>query len=78
MVGRRDLLLGILVFLVGFGWYWLDSAGFSRMASAGPFVLMGIAGLAYLVVRGLLFKARQERKQMRQAREMSNELRRNL
>jgi hypothetical protein len=70
--------LVITVFLVGFGWYWADSAGFSRMSSTGPFVVMAVAGVAYLVVRGLLFRARQQRKRMRQAREMTNELRRNL
>ena len=70
--------LVITVFLVGFGWYWLASAGFSRMTGAGPFVLMGIAGVAYLVVRGLLFRARGQRKAMRQQRELSNELRKNL
>jgi hypothetical protein len=70
--------LVITIFLVGFGWYWPASAGFSRMPGAGPFVVMGLSAVAYLVVRGLLFRARQQRKQMRQAREMTNDLRRNL
>lgn len=70
--------LVITVFLAGFGWYWWASAGFSRVTGAGPFVLMGVAAVAYLVVRGLLFRARQQRKLMRQKKELSNELRRNL
>lgn len=70
--------LVITVFLAGFGWYWWASAGFSQMSGAGPFVLMGLAAVAYLVVRGLLFQARGKRKLMRQQKELSNELRRNL
>lgn len=70
--------LVITVFLAAFAWYWWDSEGFSRMASAGPFIAMGIAAVAYLVVRGLLFKARQQRKAIRQQRQLSNELRKNL
>ena len=70
--------LVITVFLAGFSWYWWESNGFSQMSSAGPFILMGITGIAYLVVRGLLFKARQERKARAQRRQLSNELRKNL
>lgn len=70
--------LVITVFLAGFGWYWWASAGFSRMPGAGPFVVMGIAAVAYLVVRGLLFQARHQRKALRQQQELGNELRRNL
>jgi len=68
----------ITVFVAGFGWYWWDSAGFSQASSKGPFLLMGFAALAYLVVRALLFRSRQQRKSMRQKRNMSSELRRNL
>ena len=70
--------LVITIFLAGFAWYWWESNGFSQMASFGPFILMGITAIAYLVVRGLLFKARQERKARAQKRQLSNELRKNL
>ena len=70
--------LVITVFLVAFGWYWWDSQGFSQTPSAGPFILMGLAAVAYLVVRGFLFHARHQRRAMRQKARMSNELRRNL
>jgi uncharacterized membrane protein len=70
--------LVITVFLAGFAWYWWESKGFSQMSSAGPFIMMGITAIAYLVVRGLLFKARQERKARAQKRQLSNELRKNL
>ena len=70
--------LVIAVFLGGFGWYWFDSAGFSQKSSSGPFILMGIAAVAYLIVRGLLFQARGQRKAMAQKRQMSKELRKNL
>ena len=68
----------ITLFLAGFGWYWWASRGFVEPPTAGPFILMGVAALAYLVVRVLLFRARHERKQMRQRMGLSSDLRRNL
>ena len=70
--------LVIAVFIGGFAWYWIDSAGFSRMSSSGPFILMGITAIAYLVVRALLFQARRQRRAMAERRQLSNELRKNL
>lgn len=70
--------LVITLFLAGFGWYWWASAGFTRMPDVGPFIVMGLASAAYLVVRFLLFRARRDRKAMREKARMSNELRRNL
>ena len=68
----------ITVFVGAFGWYWWDSQGFSGASSVGPFILMGLAASAYLVVRALLFRSRQVRKSMWAKRNMSSELRRNL
>ncbi|MEJ2383376.1 MAG: zinc ribbon domain-containing protein [Xanthomonadales bacterium] len=68
----------ITVFIAGFGWYWWASRGFTQATHAGPYILMGVAALAYLVVRGFLFHARQQRRKQMQRREMSSELRRNL
>lgn len=70
--------LVITVFVAGFGWYWWASRGFTEPSQVGPFILMGISALGYLVVRGLLFQARQRRKAMREKSRMSRELRRNL
>jgi hypothetical protein len=68
----------IAVFIAAFAWYWLDSRGFSEAPSVGPFILMGLAAIAYLVVRVLLFRSRRVQKSMRAKRNMSSELRRNL
>jgi hypothetical protein len=68
----------ITVFVAAFGWYWLDSKGFSEPSSTGPFILMGLAAMAYLVVRWFLFRSRQKKKALRQKRIMGSELRRNL
>lgn len=68
----------ITLFLAGFGWYWWASRGFVEPPTAGPFILMGVAALAYLVVRVLLFRARQARKLMRLRLGLSRDLRRNL
>jgi sulfite exporter TauE/SafE len=55
----------ITVFVGGFGWYWWDSGGFQRLSSPGPFILMGLAAVAYLVVRALLFRNRRKLKALR-------------
>lgn len=68
----------ITVFVAAFGWYWWESRGFSQASSIGPFILMGLSAVAYLTVRALLFRARQERKAMREKARTNNELRRNL
>jgi len=68
----------ITVFVAAFAWYWWDSRGFSGPSSVGPFILMGLAASAYLVVRALLFRSRRVQKLMRAKRNMSSDLRRNL
>jgi len=68
----------ITAFIAGFGWYWWASKGFTETTHAGPFVVMGVAGLAYLVIRGFLFRARQQRRAMQGQQKMSSELRRSL
>jgi hypothetical protein len=70
--------LVITLFILGFGWYWIDSEGFTTMSSAGPFIVMGLMAVAYIVVRGFLFQARSKQKAMRQKLKMSADLRRNL
>ena len=66
----------ITVFLAAFGWYWWDSGGFARQSSAGPFILMGLATVAYLSVRVLLFRNRQRQKVLRKKEFMRSKLRR--
>jgi len=68
----------ITAFIASFCWYWLESRGFSQSTTPWPFVLMGIAAMAYLVVRAFLFKNRKALKAMRQAGRISSDLRRNL
>ena len=57
----------ITVFITAFAWYWLDSRGFSETPSVGPFILMGLAAIAYLVVRALLFQSRRVQKSMKKS-----------
>jgi len=54
----------ISLFLVAFAWYWWDTAGFEFASSAGPYYLMGLSAVAYIVIRVLLFKAKLEKKQL--------------
>ena len=66
----------ITAFVAGFGWYWWDSAGFEHQSSAGPFILMGLAAVAYLFIRVLLFRARHRQKALRKKEFMHSKLRR--
>ena len=68
----------ITVFVVGFGWFWLESGGYSQAPSYGPYTLMGISAVTYLVIRAMLFRCRQQRKAMREKRNLTKDLRRNL
>ncbi len=68
----------ITAFVAAFGWYWWDSGGFEHQSSAGPFILMGLAAVAYLYVRVLLFRNRRRQKVLRQNQFMHSKLRRKL
>lgn len=70
--------LVITVFVGAFGWYWWDSRGFVQAATIGPFILMSVAAIAYLVVRGLLFRCRQQRKELIRKAGSNRDLRRNI
>lgn len=70
--------LAITLFVAAFGWYWWDSRGFAQPPSPGPFILMGIAATGYLVVRALLFRSRQQRKELFRKAAGDRDLRRNL
>lgn len=64
----------ITVMLAAFGWYWWESRGFVEPPSAGPTMLMGVAAVAYLVVRALLFRNRQLQKAQRERRSLQDGL----
>ena len=66
----------ITVFVAAFAWYWWDSGGFEHPSSAGPFILMGLAAVAYLFVRVLLFRNRHRYRKLRQKDFMRSKLRR--
>ena len=68
----------ITAFVAAFGWYWWDSGGFERQSSAGPFILMGLAAVAYLFVRVLLFRIRHRQKVLRKKEFMRSKLRKKL
>jgi ribosomal protein L37E len=57
----------ISFFVAGFGWYWWETSGYTQPSSSGPFILMAISAIAYLVVRGLLFQAKRQLKILRQS-----------
>lgn len=55
------------VVIVAFGWYWVATDSMQQAATSfGPYYLMMLAAVAYLVVRVLLFRAKRERKALRQ------------
>ena len=54
----------LTLFVVAFAWYWVNTGGFTRPSSSGPYALLAIAALAYLAVRGFLYKARAALKKL--------------
>ena len=70
--------LAITFFVGAFGWYWWDSRGFVQAPTMGPFILMGVAAVAYLAVRALLFRCRRERRELKRTAGSSRDVRRNL
>lgn len=58
----------ITVFVAAFGWYWWSTGGFQHASSTGPFILMGVSALAYVVVRGLLFQAKRKLRSLKKPR----------
>ena len=54
--------LVMAIFIGGFGWYWWSSGGFQKLSSIGPFILMGLAGMAYFVLRMMLFQRRRQQR----------------
>jgi len=64
------------VFLAGFGWYWWETDSFQQQSSSRPFILMGLSAVAYLVIRVLLFRARQQKKAIRSKGLLSQNLNR--
>ncbi len=57
----------ITMFLAAFGWYWWITAGFRHPSPPGPFILMGITGVAYLAVRIMAFVARAQFRKLQRA-----------
>ena len=58
----------ITVFVAAFGWYWWSSGGFQHASGSGPFILMGISAVAYVVVRGFLFQAKRKLRELKRVK----------
>lgn len=58
----------ITVFVAGFGWYWYATGGFQRPSGTGPYIVMGLSAVGYLVVRGLLFVAQGRLRRLKRGR----------
>ena len=52
----------ITVLLAAAGWYFYETADMDITPSTGPIILVAVGSVAYVVVRGLLFKAKRELK----------------
>ena len=68
--------LAITVFVAAFGWFWWESEGFEHQSSVGPFLVMGLAAVAYLSLRVLQFRNRRLQKELRQKRFLRSKHRR--
>lgn len=63
---RMFTYLAITMFVVGFGWYWLESGDFTQPPSKSSLMLMCLAAIAYVVLRGMLHRARRTQIRMSQ------------
>ncbi len=68
----------ITVFVAAFGWYWSDSGGFEHGSSTVPFILMGIAAVAYLFIRVLLLRTGHRQRRLRKKQFKHPTLRRKM
>jgi hypothetical protein len=56
------------VFGLGFGWYWWQSKGFFLPSGKGPFMVMGLSVLAYLVLRVFMLQAERKLRALKRIR----------
>ena len=54
----------ITILLMAAGWYFYETANLQFSPSVGPLILVAAGALIYLVVRGLLFRAKRRLKQL--------------
>jgi len=54
----------ITLLLVAAGWYFYQNADLELRPTAGPLLLVAVGAVAYVIVRGLLFKAKREMKRL--------------
>lgn len=58
--------LSMTIVIVAFAWYWVATGSFNHPANTmGPYYLMMIGAIAYLVARIMIFRARGQRKSIR-------------
>lgn len=61
---KMSSYLAISLFLAAFGWYWWDTAGFTRVSGTLPVLGIGVTTVAYLAIRALLFLAQRQLKSL--------------
>ncbi len=54
----------ITLLLVAAGWYFDQTADLDLRPTAGPLVVVAVGAVAYVISRGLLFKAKREYKRL--------------
>lgn len=56
----------MFIVILAFTWYWAATGSFQRpVSNNGPYYLMMVGALAYLVFRVLIFRARGQQKSIR-------------
>jgi len=54
------------IVILAFAWYWVATGSFQHPANtSGPYYLMMVGAVSYMVVRVLIFRARGKRKAIR-------------
>jgi hypothetical protein len=56
--------VALTILLIAFGWYLMETAGFQYRSSLGPYLLFGLGGVCYSVIRVFLYKYKADLKKL--------------
>jgi len=48
----------LMMLIVAFGWFMVDTSGFQYRSSIGPFILFALGAVSYLTIRIYLYQSR--------------------
>ena len=61
---KMSSYLAITLLLAAAGWYFYEASDVNMTPSTGPILLVAVGSVAYVITRGLLFKAKRDLKRL--------------